>query len=236
MRKSAAATRAYYRIWYKKNRAKKLRQMRAWHKRIRANPRLRTKYRAYYRKRSAAYRKKHPNRVRNYVRKSYYRHRAKMLAAARKTRKLHPRRFRAYQRKFDHLNPGRRLKAQRRHEKTLRARLTRKRWYKRNYAKVVARCHLRRCRLIRASAAVDRKAFLAKVRVLRSRRALRCYWCGKMTRLSTRHIDHIIPLCRRGKNSAENICCSCKRCNLSKGRKLPHEFLASCEREFAGKR
>ena len=37
------------------------------------------------------------------------------------------------------------------------------------------------------------------------------------------HVDHIIPLFRGGKNSADNVQLLCAPCNLSKGYKLPNE-------------
>ena len=49
-----------------------------------------------------------------------------------------------------------------------------------------------------------------------------CWWCGKT--LDKFHIDHRVPLSRRGSNSPENICITCPVCNLSKGRKLPPEW------------
>ena len=51
-----------------------------------------------------------------------------------------------------------------------------------------------------------------------------CFWCN--TELEKIHIDHIIPLCKGGKNDASNLVASCPSCNCSKGAKLPEEFLA----------
>lgn len=54
----------------------------------------------------------------------------------------------------------------------------------------------------------------------------KCYWCGiKLD--NSYHIDHIIPLSRNGKNSIDNLCCSCPYCNRSKKDKLPEEWLSS---------
>ena len=51
----------------------------------------------------------------------------------------------------------------------------------------------------------------------------KCYWCGE--KLKKYHVDHIIPLSRGGSNWPDNIVIACPTCNLSKGTKLPHEFL-----------
>ncbi len=51
----------------------------------------------------------------------------------------------------------------------------------------------------------------------------KCWWCG--CKLSDKyHVDHRVALSRGGSNSANNLCITCERCNLSKGKKLPHEW------------
>lgn len=57
----------------------------------------------------------------------------------------------------------------------------------------------------------------------RSQKGL-CWWCGESLDPDDYHIDHRIALDRGGTNWPNNICISCPRCNLSKGRKLPHEW------------
>lgn len=39
------------------------------------------------------------------------------------------------------------------------------------------------------------------------------------------HMDHIMPLCHSGHNGIENIQLLCQSCNLSKGRKLPEDWM-----------
>lgn len=56
----------------------------------------------------------------------------------------------------------------------------------------------------------------------RSQKGL-CWWCSKPLN-GDYHIDHRIALDRGGLNDAKNIVCACAKCNLSKGRKLPHEW------------
>lgn len=50
----------------------------------------------------------------------------------------------------------------------------------------------------------------------------KCYWCSK--KLTTYHVDHIVPLTRNGSNAPDNLVIACPTCNKRKGNKLPHEF------------
>lgn len=52
----------------------------------------------------------------------------------------------------------------------------------------------------------------------------RCWYCQKEISLSDMHIDHRIPLSRGGSNYPENLVATCPQCNLSKNRRLPHEW------------
>ena len=52
----------------------------------------------------------------------------------------------------------------------------------------------------------------------------KCWWCSKMLQ-EKYHVDHIIPIVKGGTNAPENICVSCPECNLSKGIKLPYEWI-----------
>lgn len=51
-----------------------------------------------------------------------------------------------------------------------------------------------------------------------------CWWCNKPLPKKY-HIDHRIPLSRGGHNNPSNIVLSCPRCNLTKGSKLPEEWI-----------
>lgn len=53
----------------------------------------------------------------------------------------------------------------------------------------------------------------------------RCWWCS-VDLGECYHVDHLVPLCRGGPNTRENLVASCQYCNDSKGRLLPEEFLA----------
>lgn len=52
----------------------------------------------------------------------------------------------------------------------------------------------------------------------------KCYYC-KSKLGSTYHVDHVVPLSRGGSNGPENLVISCVKCNLSKGDRLPHEWV-----------
>lgn len=51
----------------------------------------------------------------------------------------------------------------------------------------------------------------------------KCWHCGKELN-GVYHIDHLIPLDKGGTNWPNNIVCSCKHCNLSKGAKYTYEW------------
>lgn len=53
----------------------------------------------------------------------------------------------------------------------------------------------------------------------------RCAYCDVEMRAIS--LDHIVPLSRGGRDSFENTCASCARCNRLKGDMLPEEFWAS---------
>lgn len=50
-----------------------------------------------------------------------------------------------------------------------------------------------------------------------------CVYCGRW--LSHKHatIDHVMPKSRGGKNTWDNLVCSCEACNLKKGDRTPEE-------------
>ena len=49
----------------------------------------------------------------------------------------------------------------------------------------------------------------------------RCAYCGR--RLSTYHVDHILPLIKGGSNEPRNLQLTCSKCNLTKGSRHPLE-------------
>lgn len=50
-----------------------------------------------------------------------------------------------------------------------------------------------------------------------------CQYCGKKLNIKSATIDHIIPKCRGGSYSWENLVCSCYDCNNKKRNRLPIE-------------
>jgi 5-methylcytosine-specific restriction endonuclease McrA len=52
-----------------------------------------------------------------------------------------------------------------------------------------------------------------------------CYMCGRKLGYSEIVLDHVIPLCRGGSHSEDNLKVACSPCNRRKGIKL----LAECE-------
>lgn len=52
-----------------------------------------------------------------------------------------------------------------------------------------------------------------------------CYWCGKPISPDDLHIDHIIPLAQGGTHSIDNLAPSHGTCNISKGKKMPAEYI-----------
>jgi len=50
-----------------------------------------------------------------------------------------------------------------------------------------------------------------------------CQYCGKRFATSELSLDHIMPTCRGGETSWENLVCACVRCNVRKGGRTPHE-------------
>lgn len=51
-----------------------------------------------------------------------------------------------------------------------------------------------------------------------------CVYCG-VALCASPHLDHIIPLVKGGAHTDDNVQLLCQSCNLSKGAKMPHEFL-----------
>ena len=50
-----------------------------------------------------------------------------------------------------------------------------------------------------------------------------CQYCGNKLRTEDLNLDHVVPLSRGGKNTWENVVCSCIRCNMRKGNRTVEE-------------
>jgi len=61
----------------------------------------------------------------------------------------------------------------------------------------------------------------------------RCQYCGGRFPTSELSLDHVIPRSRGGRNTWENVVCSCARCNARKGGRLPEEAALSLYRKPA---
>lgn len=51
----------------------------------------------------------------------------------------------------------------------------------------------------------------------------RCQYCGKRFITSELSIDHVVPSCRGGETTWENVVCACVKCNVRKGGRTPAE-------------
>jgi 5-methylcytosine-specific restriction endonuclease McrA len=70
----------------------------------------------------------------------------------------------------------------------------------------------------------NRGEFTAEeLKIVYNQQAGRCWYCSQEVG-DTWHTDHRVPLSRGGSNEIGNIVITCPQCNLSKGRKLPHEW------------
>lgn len=52
-----------------------------------------------------------------------------------------------------------------------------------------------------------------------------CTYCGVQMNSVDKTADHVVPLCRDGTHTLDNLVVCCKTCNFSKGRKLVEEWL-----------
>lgn len=141
------------------------------------------------------YRLNNPEKVRTYARRSYTRHRAKMLEKHREYYLSHRDGLLEYARRYAQENPGK------------------------------CRAHGLAYLARRVAASFgDKKQLAAFYEWAQTARRVRCYWCGVMTSPKARHVDHVVPLKRKGPHSVGNLCISCPTCNHQKNAKAPEEF------------
>lgn len=50
-----------------------------------------------------------------------------------------------------------------------------------------------------------------------------CQYCGKRLSTEELNLEHVLPLSRGGKNTWENVVCSCIKCNMRKGSRTLEE-------------
>lgn len=56
----------------------------------------------------------------------------------------------------------------------------------------------------------------------------KCKYCGNKLNANHWHLDHIVPLSKRGSNHRDNITGACKMCNIMKHAFRSDEFLVKC--------
>lgn len=93
-------------------------------------------------------------------------------------------------------------------------------WYYRNKDRAKANAQRRRAREVNAEGSHTKTDIERQYKA----QAGNCWWCGKPLN-GKYHVDHRIPLDKGGSNDAGNIVLAHARCNLSKGAKLPGEWI-----------
>jgi 5-methylcytosine-specific restriction endonuclease McrA len=71
---------------------------------------------------------------------------------------------------------------------------------------------------------VENTLTLTEIQEIKDRQNGRCYWCGRKTDDVNMRLDHVIPLAKKGTNTANNVVYACEWCNLHKGSLMPSEF------------
>lgn len=51
----------------------------------------------------------------------------------------------------------------------------------------------------------------------------KCQYCGKTFPTSELSIDHVVPSCRGGETTWDNVVCACVKCNVRKGGRTPEQ-------------
>lgn len=85
--------------------------------------------------------------------------------------------------------------------------------------------HAARQRVRNRSLAKPDEAVVAFYTESRSDAVLPCYWCGRDTNNSERHVDHLQPISNGGTHTVGNLVHACISCNLRKGSLSTEEFL-----------
>lgn len=174
-----------------------------------------------------------PDEIRAYRKAYYAAHADEAKTRTREWELANPERSRAAKRAWDRKNAERlrHTARERRAANPEPYRAMHRAWKRRNKHKVKEQEHRRRARELGARLGC-RKEYAAFVKWARSARAVPCYWCGKRTKKSARHIDHIIPLARGGADAIENLCVACAPCNVTKNAHMPYEFAGQAEIAF----
>lgn len=91
------------------------------------------------------------------------------------------------------------------------------RWESKNPGSRSDRSSRRRARI--RGATIDPKLVREFTNMIRSKRVVRCYYCGSKLPGKKAHIDHVKAVDHLGPHEIGNLCASCPRCNLTKSNK-----------------
>lgn len=138
------------------------------------------------------YRRDNIDKARAAVRKSHHKYRDKHNAYSKSYGEKHRERLNAYQRE----------------------------WRRKNLARYKQTVDKRRA--VKRKATIGNTALIVKWQEgWHRKKKVICYWCGKVFHPDKCQTDHVIPLCRGGAHSIENLVISCTKCNFVKNRKSP---------------
>lgn len=186
-----------------------------------------------HRRRSRESAVRRADEVRQYQAVYYMEHRDEAIERARVWSESHRERVRDAQRRYHARNADAINEKQRawRKDNSETAREQDRKWKRANPHKV-READARRRAVEMGARTGDRRAYAAFVKWAREAPVVRCYWCHKPTKRTSRHLDHIVPLARGGADAVENLCVSCASCNIRKNAKLPIEFAGQAEIHF----
>lgn len=162
-------------------------------------------------------------------------HRDKARGIVKQSRARHPETSRMAKRQHHQKYKARQNEKRRQFHREHRAEQLAKmrRYARQNIGVIHAKNSAYRARKRGAAVGTDRAAYAAFVQRVKAAPIVRCYWCGGKTPKGERHIDHILPLSRGGKDDVLNLCCSCPACNLAKHDKTPEQFSGQFELCFS---
>lgn len=225
----AAARRSARAAYMREYRRHNLHQMRASERERSRWPENRARKLAYMKR----YRAENADRIRATKRWCYERKRDTYLQKSRERSQTNATRYAAQKKRWAAVNAVRKKESDRAwYEANKERHLQQSRnWAQANRAKRLKavrryhQCHPEQVKLntLRRRSRIEQARGEVTPGQIRDRVAFygnRCAYCGG----PYEHIDHVIPLSRGGSNWPANLRPSCRRCNLAKGAKLPHQF------------
>lgn len=81
----------------------------------------------------------------------------------------------------------------------------------------IQRVYAQKRRALEKSAVVNLRQIKEWMLSIKAKPFASCYYCAATVSTKRIHFEHIVPLSRGGSHSIENLCVSCKLCNLHKG-------------------